>query len=40
MLRTIKEAFLILLALTVVTGVVYPLLVTGVAQVVARLEVR
>jgi K+-transporting ATPase ATPase C chain len=36
MLRTVKEAFLILLALAVVTGVGYPLLVTGVAQVVAR----
>lgn len=32
MLRTLKEAFLMLVALTVVTGVVYPLLVTGIAQ--------
>jgi K+-transporting ATPase ATPase C chain len=35
-LRTIKEALLIFVALTVVTGVVYPLVVTGVAQVVAH----
>jgi K+-transporting ATPase ATPase C chain len=32
MLRTFKDALLMLLALTVVTGVVYPLVVTGVAR--------
>jgi K+-transporting ATPase ATPase C chain len=32
MLRTFKDAFLMLVALTVVTGVVYPLIVTGIAQ--------
>jgi K+-transporting ATPase ATPase C chain len=32
MLRTFKEAFLMLVALTVVTGVIYPLIVTGIAQ--------
>jgi K+-transporting ATPase ATPase C chain len=32
MLRTFKEALLMLVALTVVTGVVYPLIVTGIAQ--------
>jgi K+-transporting ATPase ATPase C chain len=34
MLRSFKEAFLMLVALTLVTGVVYPLLVTGIAKVV------
>ena len=34
MLRTFKEAFLMLVVLTVVTGVVYPLIVTGIAQAV------
>ena len=34
MLRTFKDAFLMLLVLTVLTGVVYPLIVTGVAQAV------
>ena len=32
MLRTFKEAFLMLVALTVVTGVIYPLVITGIAQ--------
>jgi K+-transporting ATPase ATPase C chain len=32
MLRTFKDAFLMLVALTLVTGVVYPLIVTGIAQ--------
>ena len=32
MLRSFKEAFLMLVALTLVTGVVYPLLVTGIAK--------
>jgi potassium-transporting ATPase KdpC subunit len=32
MLRTFKDAFLMLLVLTIVTGVVYPLIVTGIAQ--------
>ena len=32
MLRTFKEAFLMLVMLTVVTGVVYPVIVTGIAQ--------
>ena len=32
MLRTFREAILMLVALTLVTGVAYPLLVTGIAQ--------
>jgi potassium-transporting ATPase KdpC subunit len=32
MLRTFKDAFLMLVVLTIVTGVVYPLIVTGIAQ--------
>jgi len=32
MLRAFKDALLMLVALTVVTGVVYPLIVTGIAQ--------
>ena len=32
MLRTFKDALLMLVVLTVVTGVVYPLVVTGIAQ--------
>jgi K+-transporting ATPase ATPase C chain len=32
MLRTFKDAFLMLVVLTVVTGVVYPLILTGIAQ--------
>jgi K+-transporting ATPase ATPase C chain len=32
MLRTFKDAFLMLVVLTAVTGVVYPLVVTGIAQ--------
>src|SRR6266511_839396 len=36
MLRTFREALLMLVALTIVTGVVYPLLVTGIAQVAFR----
>ena len=32
MLRTFKDALLMLVVLTVVTGVVYPLIVTGIAQ--------
>jgi K+-transporting ATPase ATPase C chain len=32
MLRTFKDALLMLVALTVVSGVVYPLIVTGIAQ--------
>ena len=34
MLRSFKEAFLMLVALTLVTGVVYPLLVSGIARAV------
>jgi K+-transporting ATPase ATPase C chain len=34
MLRTVKEALLMLVVLTLLTGVAYPLLVTGIAQVV------
>jgi potassium-transporting ATPase KdpC subunit len=34
MLRSFKDAFLMLVALTLVTGVVYPLLVTGIAKAV------
>jgi K+-transporting ATPase ATPase C chain len=34
MLRSFKEAILMLVALTLVTGVVYPLLVTGIAKAV------
>src|SRR5262252_2593919 len=33
MLRTFRDALLMLLALTLVTGVIYPFLVTGIAQV-------
>jgi K+-transporting ATPase ATPase C chain len=32
MFRTFKDALLMLVALTVITGVVYPLIVTGIAQ--------
>jgi len=32
MLRTFKESFLMLVVLTIVTGVIYPLVVTGIAQ--------
>jgi K+-transporting ATPase ATPase C chain len=32
MLRTFKDAFLMLVVLTIVTGVIYPLIVTGIAQ--------
>ncbi len=32
MLRTFKDAFLMLVVLTAVTGVIYPLIVTGIAQ--------
>ena len=34
MLRELKPALLMLIALTVLTGLIYPLLVTGIAQVV------
>ena len=34
MLRTFKDALLMLVVLTVVTGVIYPLIVTGIAQAV------
>jgi potassium-transporting ATPase KdpC subunit len=34
MLRTLKDALLMLVVLTVVTGVIYPLIVTGIAQAV------
>ena len=34
MLRSFKDAFLMLVALTLVTGVVYPLLVTGISKAV------
>ena len=34
MLKELKPAFLILVVLTLITGVAYPLLVTGIAQVV------
>ena len=34
MLRTFKDALLMLVVLTIVTGVVYPLLITGIAQLV------
>ena len=36
MLRTFREAVLMLVALTLVTGVVYPLVVTGIAQLAMR----
>ena len=32
MLRTFKDAFLMLVVLTIVTGVIYPMIVTGIAQ--------
>jgi K+-transporting ATPase ATPase C chain len=32
MLRTFKDSFLMLVVLTIVTGVIYPLIVTGIAQ--------
>jgi K+-transporting ATPase ATPase C chain len=32
MLRTFKDSFLMLVALTIVTGVIYPVVVTGIAQ--------
>jgi potassium-transporting ATPase KdpC subunit len=34
MLRTFKDALLMLVVLTIVTGVIYPLIVTGIAQAV------
>ena len=34
MLRQLRQAFLLLLVLSVLTGIVYPLAITGVAQVV------
>jgi potassium-transporting ATPase KdpC subunit len=34
MLRTFKDAVLMLVALTLVTGVMYPVIVTGIAQVI------
>jgi K+-transporting ATPase ATPase C chain len=34
MLRSFKEAFMMLVALTLVTGVIYPLLVSGIAKAV------
>jgi potassium-transporting ATPase KdpC subunit len=34
MISQLRPAFLMLLILTVITGVIYPLVVTGVAQVV------
>ena len=36
MVRTVREAFLMLVVLTLVTGVFYPLVVTGIAQGVFR----
>jgi len=36
MLRTFRDSLLVLIALTVITGVVYPLLVTAIAQVAFR----
>jgi len=36
MARTFREALLVLIALTIVTGVVYPLLVTGIAQLTMK----
>jgi potassium-transporting ATPase KdpC subunit len=36
MLRTFRESVLMLVALTLVTGVVYPLVVTGIAQLALR----
>ena len=36
MLRTLKEALLMLVVLTVVTGIAYPLLVAGIAQTAFR----
>ena len=36
MLRTFRDAFAMLVALTLVTGVVYPLVVTGIAQLALR----
>lgn len=36
MLRTFRDALLMLIALTIVTGAVYPLVVTGIAQLALR----
>jgi len=36
MLRTFRDAFAMLVALTLVTGVLYPLVVTGIAQLALR----
>ena len=36
MLRTFRDALLMLIALTIVTGAVYPLFVTGIAQLALR----
>ncbi len=36
MLRTFRDALLVLIALTVITGIAYPLLVTAIAQVAFR----
>jgi potassium-transporting ATPase KdpC subunit len=36
MLRTFRDSLLMLIALTLVTGVVYPLVVTGIAQLAMR----
>lgn len=36
MFRTFRDAFAMLVALTLVTGVLYPLVVTGIAQLVLR----
>jgi K+-transporting ATPase ATPase C chain len=36
MLRTLRDSLLVLIALTVITGVAYPLLVTAIAQVAFR----
>ncbi|MGE5398235.1 MAG: potassium-transporting ATPase subunit KdpC [Chitinophagales bacterium] len=34
MLRAVKNAFLLLLIMTVLTGIIYPLMVTGIAQII------
>ena len=36
MLKELKPAFLMMLVMTVVTGLIYPAIITGIAQVVFR----
>src|SRR5512145_2777762 len=40
MLRSFRESFLMLVVLTIVTGVVYPLLVTGIGESLFRDKAR